>query len=90
MKYIKLNQIIIWGDTISEVIDKEKFIREAKIIKEEIIPFVADKLLEHRISPETAAMFFAEMTKAILIDIDNKAVEEIIIRNMLDDDTDEI
>lgn len=47
---------------------------------------MVEKLEEFEISPETVALFFAEIVKNILSDIDNKTVKEIVIRVMLDDD----
>lgn len=47
---------------------------------------MVDKLTENEISPETTALFFAEIVKYILLDIDNKEVREIVTRVMLDDE----
>ena len=47
---------------------------------------MGEKLDELKISPETAALFFASIVKEILKDIENKDVKEIIIKVMLDDD----
>ena len=62
---------------------KQQYIKDMKIIKEELEPLMIS-LEEKEVDMFSVAMFFSSYVKELLKDIENKKQREIIVRNMLD------
>ena len=65
-------------DSLNEI-----YIRDMKIIKKEIVPFL-EALEENKVDMFSTVMFLASYVSELLKQIDDKDKKELILRRMLD------
>lgn len=65
-------------DSLNEI-----YIRDMKIIKKEIVPFL-EALEENKVDMFSTVMFLASYVSELLKQIDDKDKKELILRKMLD------
>lgn len=61
----------------------EIYIRDMKVIKKEIVPFL-EALEENKVDMFSTVMFLASYVSELLKQIDDKDKKELILRRMLD------
>ena len=65
-------------DSLNEI-----YIRDMKVIKKEIVPFL-EALEENKVDMFSTVMFLASYVSELLKQIDDKDKKELILRKMLD------
>lgn len=74
--------ILYWGDNIDKSLN-EIYVRDMKIIKEELTPLM-QVLEEKHVDSFSVTMFLASWVKELLDEMDDDDKRELILRKMLD------